>query len=143
MPMQHGDRIAADVAQHASLPGLCQLHRRPTDLFRASIDPGAERLGKDLSTETDGQRRSVCRDARSKDRHLIGDEWVVIQFIGADRATERHDQIRADRVKRERVTPGIIVANVVAAGSQRFIEGGEIKESGVADDGGSLHELFP
>jgi hypothetical protein len=63
--------------------------------------------------------------------------------LGADRPTEHDDQIRVDRVKHERVIPGIIVADVVAAGVQRVIECGEIKESGVADDYGSSHEMFP
>ena len=96
-----------------------------------------------MSTEADGQRRSVRRDARPKDRDLIGEEWVVLQFMGADRPTEHDEQIRVDRVKSERVIPGIMVADVVAAGVQRVIERGEIKESGVADDCGSFHEMFP
>src|SRR5207245_10648412 len=31
MPMQDGGRLAPDVAQHTSLPGLSQRHWRPTD----------------------------------------------------------------------------------------------------------------
>jgi hypothetical protein len=76
--VQYGGLLACDVAQHTFLAGLSQRHWRPPDLSLPGADGGPKLLGKNPSTQADGQRRSVGRDASSKDGDLVGDKRIVL-----------------------------------------------------------------
>ncbi len=94
---------------------------QPISLTGPGATLRAKRRRHHLRAEANAEHRLVCRKARRNCCDLVGNERIGVPLVDTNRAAKHDQQIRCEqRLRVERLDPGVMITNAIAArGDQR------------------------